>query len=132
MTAHNLSEFFCMKAKAIPALLLWTFDTMVTIAWASRGSELSASEVNTPPSKRYLHVAVPEIRNYFGYGGRGILVFDMANDHRFVKRIKTQGVNNDGKPLNVKGVAVSVPLNSIYVRTLQTLERIDLSTEQIL
>jgi DNA-binding beta-propeller fold protein YncE len=31
----------------------------------------------------------------------------------------------------VKGVAVSVPLNSIYVSTLQTLQRIDLTTEKV-
>jgi hypothetical protein len=76
-------------------------------------------------------VAVPGIRNYLGYGGHGILVFDMDNDHRFVKRIKTQGLLPNGDPSNVKGVAVSVPLNSIYVSTLQTLQRIDLTTEEI-
>jgi hypothetical protein len=32
----------------------------------------------------------------------------------------------NGKPSNVKGIAVSIPLNSIYVNTLETLERIDL------
>jgi DNA-binding beta-propeller fold protein YncE len=81
---------------------------------------------------RYLYVATPGIRNYLGYGGHGILVFDINNDHRFVKRIKTQGFGPDGIPSNVKGVAVSLPLNSIYVSTLQTLQRIDLATEKVL
>ncbi|HTE28198.1 YncE family protein [Flavitalea sp.] len=83
-------------------------------------------------SNRYLYVAVPGIRNYLGYGGHGILVFDILNNHRFVKRIKTQGLREDGKPSNVKGVAVSVSLNSIYVSTLDKVQRIDLTSEKII
>ena len=79
-----------------------------------------------------MYVAVPGIRNYLGYGGHGILVFDMDNNHRFVKRIPTQGLGANGRPENVKGVAVSVPLNSIYVSTLNKLQRIDLTTEKVL
>jgi DNA-binding beta-propeller fold protein YncE len=81
--------------------------------------------------KRYLYVATPGIRDYLGYGGHGILVFDMNNNHRFVKRIKTQGLHPNGKPSNVKGIAVSLALNSIYVTTLEGLQRIDLTTEKI-
>ena len=46
-----------------------------------------------PPGviKKYLYVAVPGIRDYLGYGGHGILVFDISNNHRFVKRIPTKG-----------------------------------------
>lgn len=90
-----------------------------------------AAEVNAPASGRYLYVAVPGIRNYLGYGGHGILVFDMNNNHKFVKRIQTRGLKADGTPSNVKGVAVSVPLNSIYVSTLEGVQRIDLTTEKI-
>lgn len=99
--------------------------------------------------KRYLYVATPGIRNYLGYGGHGILVFDIDNNHRFVKRIKTQGFLSDSLlkrvksggfasvkgnvvPSNVKGIAVSVPLNSIYVSTLESLQRIDLTTDKII
>ncbi|HEU0093436.1 MAG TPA: hypothetical protein VFS78_15070, partial [Vicinamibacteria bacterium] len=39
--------------------------------------------------KRLLYVASPGIRNYVEYGGVGVLVFDIANGHRFVKRIPT-------------------------------------------
>jgi DNA-binding beta-propeller fold protein YncE len=98
--------------------------------------------------KRYLYVAVPGIRNYLGYGGHGILVFDMDNNHRFVKRIKTGGMlsdslmnrmkqggyasaKGDDVPSNVKGIAVSIPLNSVYVSTLESLQRIDLTTDKI-
>ncbi len=90
-----------------------------------------ALRTNAPEPGRYLYVAVPGIRNYLGYGGHGILVFDMNNGHKFVRRIKTQGLRADGKPSNVKGIAVSVPLNSIYVSTLESLQRIDLTTEKV-
>src|SRR5580698_3122645 len=68
--------------------------------------------------KRYLYVATPGIRDYLGYGGHGILVFDIDHNHRFVKRIPTQGLHPDGKHSNVKGIAVSIPMNSIYVSSL--------------
>ncbi len=82
--------------------------------------------------KRYLYVAVPGIRDYLGYGGHGILVFDIDNNHRFVKRINTKGLHPDKTPSNVKGIAVSLPLNSIYISTLESLQRIDLTTEKVL
>jgi DNA-binding beta-propeller fold protein YncE len=78
-----------------------------------------------------LYVAVPGIRNYLGYGGHGLLVFDIDKGHKFVKRIPTQGLSKNGKPSNVKGIAVSVPLNSIYISTLEALQRIDISTEKV-
>lgn len=81
--------------------------------------------------RKYLYVAVPGIRDYLGYGGHGILVFDIDNNHRFVKRINTKGLHPDKTPSNVKGIAVSLALNSIYISTLESLQRIDLTTEKI-
>lgn len=83
-------------------------------------------------TKRYLYVAAPGIRDYLGYGGHGVLVFDIGDNHRFVKRIATGGLHPNGKPSNVKGIAVSVPLNSIFVSTLESLQRIDLATGKII
>lgn len=114
-------------------LIVCGFVLLVTAAWIPLAGETDpTSELNAPAAKRYLYVAVPGIRNYLGYGGHGILVFDMDNNHKFVKRIKTQGLRADGVPSNVKGVAVSVPLNSIYVSTLESVQRIDLTTEKII
>src|SRR5437762_3535296 len=79
---------------------------------------------NVVGTHHYLYVATPGIRDYLGYGGHGILVFDMDNGHKFVKRIKTQGYHPDKTPSNVKGIAVSIPLNSIYVSTLESLQLI--------
>ena len=83
-------------------------------------------------TKRYLYVAVPGIRDYMGYGGHGILVFDMDDHYRFVRRIATGGFHPDKTPSNVKGIAVSVPLNSIYISTIESLQRIDLTTNKII
>ena len=113
----------------VPAFLL-----VFTIAWISGGplhkADCATKNMAAKPAK-YLYVAVPGIRDYLGYGGHGILVFDINNNHRFIKRIKTQGLHPDGTPSNVKGIAVSLPLNSIYVSTLESLQRIDLTTEKI-
>lgn len=101
-------------------------------AWAPKFNSNASVEIKAPAAGRYLYVAVPGIRNYLGYGGHGLLVFDIDNQHKFVKRIKTGGFSPDKKPSNVKGVAVSVPLNSIYISTLESLQRIDLTTEKVL
>jgi hypothetical protein len=45
--------------------------------------------------RRLLYVAAPGIRNYEEYGGHGLLVFDIDDDHKFVKRIATGGLNGD-------------------------------------
>ncbi len=108
-------------------LLLASLLIIFTVAWTSKLQQPQ----QPPASGRYLYVAVPGIRDYLGYGGHGILVFDIDDNHRFVKRIKTQGFHPDKTPSNVKGVAVSVSLNSIYISTLESLQRIDLSTEEV-
>ncbi|MBC7827372.1 MAG: hypothetical protein H7122_06480 [Chitinophagaceae bacterium] len=123
-----------MKAKIILASFL-LLGSLVLFLSASRPFQSSGSfsGIRSQSSvSRYLYVAVPGIRDYLGYGGHGILVFDIDNNHRFVKRIPTQGLHPDKTPSNVKGVAVSLPLNSIYISTLESLQRIDLTTEKIL
>ena len=122
-----------MKPKSKILSRLMTLVLMLTIATAPLPKKLYGQHKKSPTvTKRYLYVATPGIRDYLGYGGHGILVFDINNNHRFVKRIKTQGLHPDGTPSNVKGVAVSVSLNSIYVSTLESLQRIDLATEKVI
>ncbi len=79
----------------------------------------------------YLYVAVPGIRNYLQYGGHGLLVFDMDHGFRFVKRIPTAGLDKNGQPSNVKGVAVSLYTNCIYISTIESLQCLDLLTEKL-
>ena len=82
--------------------------------------------------RRMLYVAAPGIRNYLEYGGHGILVFDIDQGHKFVRRIKTSGLNEDGQPLNVKGVCASAETRRIYVTTTRTITCLDLLTDKIL
>ena len=112
-----------MRQKSIFIIQVFGFMIMLTSA------RVPTAEPATV--QHYLYVAVPGIRDYLGYGGHGILVFDMDNDHRFVKRIETKGFHPDKTPSNVKGIAVSIPLNSIYISTLESLQRIDLTTEKL-
>jgi DNA-binding beta-propeller fold protein YncE len=91
----------------------------------------SSENSSTAKTVKYLYVAVPGIRNYLEYGGHGILVYDITDGYKFVKRIPTSGLKADGTPSNVKGVAVSLATNSIYITTLEALQRIDLATEKI-
>ena len=79
----------------------------------------------------YLYVAVPGIRDYLEYGGHGILVYDISDHYRLIKRIPTGGLKANGTPSNVKGVAVSLATNSIYITTMEALQRLDLATEKI-
>ncbi|MGE3820002.1 MAG: YncE family protein [Isosphaeraceae bacterium] len=82
---------------------------------------------------RYLYVATPGIRNYLEYGGHGLLVFDVDDGHKFVKRIRTAGIDpKTGQPENVKGVAANARTGRIYVSTTRTVTCLDLRTEEIL
>jgi DNA-binding beta-propeller fold protein YncE len=82
---------------------------------------------------RYLFAAVPGVRDYLGYGGHGLLIFDIDHGHKFIKRIPLNGLHpKNGLPSNVKGIAVSIPLHSVYVTTLEGLQRIDLITGKLI
>ena len=118
-----------MKRK--PAIFVLLLFSVVVFTSARLVIHSPFEKDTTVPVKRYLYVAVPGIRDYLGYGGHGILVFDIDNNHKFVKRIPTQGFHPDGKPSNVKGIAVSLPLNSIYISTIESLQRIDLTTDKL-
>lgn len=83
-------------------------------------------------SGRRLYVAVPGVRNYLEYGGHGVLVFDIDQGHRFVRRIPARGLDAKGVPLNVKGVCASVATGRLYVSTLEYLTCFDLRTDKIL
>ena len=67
-------------------------------------SRAVAAESSARGTRKLLYVAAPGVRNYLEYGGHGILVFNIENGHRFVKRIPSAGVDAQGKPINVKGV----------------------------
>jgi DNA-binding beta-propeller fold protein YncE len=78
------------------------------------------------PARRLLYVAEPGIRNYLEFGGHGILVFDIDDGHKFVRRIPTGGLDEQGVPLNVKGICASAKNKKVYVSTLRQLMCLDL------
>ena len=96
--------------------------------WGSVHAAIAAE----PGDRRLLYVAVPGVRNYLEYGGHGLLVFDVDDGHRFVKRIPTAGLGKDGKPLNVKGISANAATDRLYVSTIETLFCVDLKTERVL
>lgn len=90
-----------------------------------------AAGESTARERRLLYVAVPGIRNYLEHGGHGLLVFDIDDGHRFIKRIKTAGLDATGKPVNVKGIVASAATGRVWISTTQTLTSIDIATEKI-
>jgi DNA-binding beta-propeller fold protein YncE len=94
---------------------------------------LSTVSASSPAGERhYLYVAEPGIRNYVEYGGIGVIVYDMDNGHKFVKRIPTFPEVAGQEPENVKGVAANANTGRLYVSTIRRVAAIDLKTEKIL
>jgi DNA-binding beta-propeller fold protein YncE len=93
---------------------------------------LMAAENGSVTRSRRLYVACPGIRNYPEFGGHGLLVFDIDDGHRFLKRIPLGGLDAQGKPINVKGICASAKTGRIYVSTIRTLQCVDLGSEELL
>jgi len=121
-----------MRRHPINSLILFLSGAIILLTAMILPNKKIDSNKPESLSGHYLYVAVPGIRDYMGYGGHGLLVFDMDHGHKFVKRIETRGLHPDKKPSNVKGIAVSIQLNSIYISTIESLQRIDLSTGKII
>src|SRR5215204_4412767 len=107
---------------------------MKTIALAVTLFSLMVCAFGSEPNgeRRYLYAAAPGIRDYLEFGGHGLLVFDIDKNHKFVKRIATGGVNDAGKPLNVKGICASAATKRVHISTIKTLTCIDLLSEKLL
>ena len=87
---------------------------------------------DTVKIQHLLYVAEPGIRDYLQYGGHGVLVFDIDNNHQFLRRIRSAGLNEQGKPINVKGICASVSLQRLYVSTIESLIAFDLTNDSII
>ncbi|MDB5155414.1 MAG: hypothetical protein JWR50_121 [Mucilaginibacter sp.] len=114
-------------------VLLSVIAISFTISWKLVSKTDRAMRVAAMPlNGRYLFAAVPGVRDYLGYGGHGLLVFDIDHGHKLVKRIPFRGFHPNGQPSNIKGIGVSIPLHSVYVTTLESLQRIDLVTGKLI
>jgi DNA-binding beta-propeller fold protein YncE len=94
----------------------------------SMSLSLSPAQRRAGPEQHLLYVASPGIRNYVEYGGVGILVFDIDNGYRFVRRIPTWDVPDGKKPENVKGIAASAETGRVYVTSLNRMIDVDAVT----
>jgi hypothetical protein len=95
-------------------------------------TRIRAVEKAPATERKLLYVAVPGIRDDLQYGGHGILVFDIADGHKFVKRIPSAGLDEKGKPLNVKGICANAETRRVYVSTTRTLMAFDLMHGKLL
>ena len=86
---------------------------------------LSAPGSPKESTQHLLYVASPGTRNYTEYGGVGIIVFDIDNNYRFVRRIPTWDVPEGKKVENVKGIAASAKTGKVYVSSLDHIVAVD-------
>jgi hypothetical protein len=122
-----------MKTKISIGTIILCFAVVVSsLSW--RSVTLTA-KIPAPNilNGRYLFAAVPGVRDYQGYGGHGLLIFDIDHGHKFIKRIPLNGLHpKSGEPSNVKGIAVSIPLHSVFITTLEGLQRVDLISGKLI
>lgn len=78
--------------------------------------------------KRLLYVASPGIRNYVEWGGKGVLVYDIDQGHKLIKRIASPFDDPDGKVENIKGICATT--KRLYVSTIRRLACLDLLSEK--
>ena len=98
---------------------------------ALAGCALPRRATNGVGERRLLYVASPGIRNYTEWGGVGILVYDIDDDFRFVRRIPTLPEVAGQPAENVKGICASAATGLVYVSTPKRLLAIDLRTDAL-
>jgi hypothetical protein len=105
------------------------------LAWIAVMAWIPPTHAATSPSRErnYLYVASPSLGRQLERGGHGILVFDIDNQHKFVKRIPSAGLNREtGLPLSMKGIVASAVTNRLWVTSMETMFCIDLLTDKLL
>ena len=114
--SNGQSEFRAkMRKSTFPALILLLSFSL----------SMSPVPMQSEAEQHLLYVASPGVRNYVEHGGVGILVFDVDNGYKFVRRIKTWNVPDGKSPENVKGIAASATTGRVYVTSLNRMIAID-------
>src|ERR1700751_5685613 len=93
---------------------------------------ISSELISAAGSRHLLYVVSPGIRNYLEYGGVGILVFDVDDGYKFVRRIPTWSVPEGKKAENIKGIAASIKTGIVYVTSLDSMIAVDAVTGKTL
>jgi DNA-binding beta-propeller fold protein YncE len=81
-------------------------------------ASLSSAAPTNGKDQHLLYVASPGLRNYEEYGGVGVLVYDIDNGYKVVKRIPTWEYEKGQKSDNVKGICASAKTGHIYVTNI--------------
>jgi DNA-binding beta-propeller fold protein YncE len=100
-----------------------------TFLAASLSIPLVTSARGESSARRFLYVVCPGIRDYLEFGGAGILVFDIDDGHKLVKRIATTA-SKTGKPRNIKGVVANPKTRKLHFTTPESLYCVDLVSEK--
>jgi hypothetical protein len=116
---------------------LWRTRLLISACLCSLSLHLTCPPVffaaeSRAAERRLLYVAEPGIRNYLEYGGHGVLVYDIDQGHKLLRRIKASGLDEKNQPLNIKGVCASAVTKRLYVSTTRTLTCFDLLTDKII
>src|SRR5215470_14260608 len=93
---------------------------------------LPASSAPKQSEQHLLYVASPGVRNYTEYGGVGVLVFDIDQGYKFVRRIPTWNVAEGEKPENVKGIVASAKTGRVFITDLTHAIAIDAVTGKVI
>jgi len=92
----------------------------------------AASLPAAPQEQRYLYVALPGSDDADPNRSVRILVFDIMNAHRFVRRIPLWPAEGGEDSETVRGTAASPRTGRLYISTTRRLAAIDLKTDQVL
>jgi len=106
--------------------------TVLTFVLIAGLASIWPARLSGDAERHLLYVAEPGIRNYVEYGGVGVLVFDMDQGYKFVRRIPSFEVAPGTEPDNVKGIAAHAGTGRLYVSTIKRLAAFDLATDKVI
>jgi DNA-binding beta-propeller fold protein YncE len=95
------------------------------------GAAVAAARPPTPREQHYLYVALPGPDEADADRSIRILVFDIANAHRFVRRIDLWPAARGEDVEAVRGVAAQPRAGRLYISTTRRLAAIDLKSDRI-
>jgi DNA-binding beta-propeller fold protein YncE len=96
------------------------------------GAAVGAARLPEQQERRYLYVALPGSDAADPDRSVRIVVFDIANGHRFVRRIPLWPATADDDAETVRGTAASIREGRYYISTTRRLAAIDLKNDKII
>jgi hypothetical protein len=112
--------------------LSYTRREFLSLGGAALASRLLPGRAEYAAERSLLYVAVPGIRNYTEWGGVGVLVYDITDGFRLLRRIPAPILARGGSVENVKGICASAAAGRVYVSTINRLLAFDLRTDALL